>query len=64
MFDNIRRDFEIYGRPLSNGGFWTLFVYRFGVWSMKRRFPPFRWLLRSIQNSLPNTSPKPLKLPA
>ncbi len=48
MFDNIRRDFEIYGRPLSNGGFWTLFVYRFGVWSMKRRFPPFRWLLSAI----------------
>jgi serine O-acetyltransferase len=44
MFENIRDDFNTHGRSLRNAGFWALVVYRFGVWSLRRRFPPWRWL--------------------
>jgi len=47
MFDNIRADYARH-RPLRNRALWALVVYRFGRWSMQRKFPPWRWLTSKI----------------
>jgi len=52
MFDNIREDFRTHDSSLRDGGFWALFVYRFGVWSMNRRFPPWRWFTSRVYGVL------------
>lgn len=43
MFDDIRADYVLH-RPLRNRALWALAVYRFGRWSMRRKFGPWRWL--------------------
>ena len=48
MFNNIRTDYDTHGRTLRDGGFWAMFVFRYGEWSMKRRFPPWRWLTSAV----------------
>lgn len=48
MLDNVRKDFEVHGRSLRHGGFWAMLVYRYGVWSMNRKFPPWRWLTSKV----------------
>jgi serine O-acetyltransferase len=52
MFDNIREDYRVHGRSLTHGGFWALVVYRFGVWSLRQRFPPWRWLTSKVYRIL------------
>jgi serine O-acetyltransferase len=52
MFENVRDDFNIHGRSLRNAGFWTMLVYRFGVWSLGRRFGPWRWLTSKMYGVL------------
>lgn len=52
MFASIRKDFDTHGRTLRSGGFWAMFVYRFGVWSMNRRFAPWRWLTSALYMAL------------
>jgi len=47
MFDDIRADYALH-RPLRNRALWALVVYRFGRWSMQRKFPPWRWLTSKI----------------
>lgn len=32
MFNNIREDWQQYGRQLSRHGFWAMLLYRFGRW--------------------------------
>jgi serine O-acetyltransferase len=44
MFQNIRDDWAVHGRSLTNGGFWALVVYRFGAWSLEWQFKPMRWM--------------------
>lgn len=51
MFDNIRADYALH-RPLRNRAFWALVVYRFGRWSMERKFPPWRWLTSKVYGVL------------
>lgn len=51
MFDNIRADYALH-RPLRNRALWALVVYRFGRWSMQRKFPPWRWLTSKIYGLL------------
>lgn len=48
MLDNIRKDFTTHGRSLREGGFWAMLVYRFGVWSLNRKLPPWRWLTSKV----------------
>ena len=48
MLRNIRNDFETYGRTFRSAGFWAMFVYRFGVWSMNRRFRPWRSITSAV----------------
>lgn len=52
MFDNIREDFRIHGHSLTNGAFWAMVVYRYGAWSLKRRFGPWRWLTSKVYGVL------------
>lgn len=47
MFDNIRADYALH-RPLRNRALWALVVYRFGGWSMRLKFPPWRWLTSKV----------------
>jgi serine O-acetyltransferase len=47
MFENIRADYALH-RPLRNRALWALVVYRFGRWSMERRFGPWRWLTSKV----------------
>ena len=41
MFNNIREDWQTYGRQLSRHGFWAMLLYRYGRWRYSIR--P-RWL--------------------
>jgi len=52
MWQEIRDDYRIHGRSLTNGAFWALLVYRYGVWSMHRRFKPWRWLTSKLYGVL------------
>jgi serine O-acetyltransferase len=51
MFDNIRADYVLH-RPLRNRALWALVVYRFGRWSLQRKFPPWRWLTSKVYGLL------------
>lgn len=48
MFENIREDYRIHGRKLRSRAFWAMAVYRFGIWSLNRRFPPWRWFTSKL----------------
>jgi serine O-acetyltransferase len=52
MWQDIREDFDIHGRSFTNGGFWAMVVYRYGVWSLNRRFKPWRWFTGKIYGIL------------
>ncbi len=52
MFDNLRDDIRVHGWRLSNRAIWALAVYRFGRWSLERKFPPCRWLTGKIYGCL------------
>jgi serine O-acetyltransferase len=56
MLENIRRDFTTHERSFGNGGFWVMVVFRFGVWSMKRRFLPWRWITSKVYGLLQRVS--------
>src|SRR3989344_4870579 len=51
MFDNIRADYALH-RPLRNRALWALVVYRFGRWSLQRKFLPWRWLPSKVYGFL------------
>lgn len=51
MFENIRADYALH-RPLRNRALWALVVYRFGRWSLQRRFVSSRWLTSKIYGFL------------
>ncbi len=34
MFDNLKKDFAIYGKKISHRGFWALICARFGQWGI------------------------------
>jgi serine O-acetyltransferase len=51
MFENIRADYALH-RPLRNRALWALAVYRFGRWSMERKFGPWRWLTSKLYGIL------------
>lgn len=51
MFDNIRADYVLH-RPLRNRALWALVVYRFGRWSLQRKFLPWRWLTSKVYGFL------------
>ncbi len=44
MFDNIRRDFKLHDSSVLNRAWWAMIVYRFGRWSLARRWGVTRWL--------------------
>lgn len=44
MFDNIRRDFKLHDRSVLNRAWWAMIVYRYGRWSLARRWDFTRWL--------------------
>ena len=48
---SIRDDYRLHGSSLSNGGFWAVAVYRFGVWS-DTQAAPLRSLLIFAYNRL------------
>jgi serine O-acetyltransferase len=42
MFENIREDWVTHERSFTRGGFWTLAVYRFGLWRDRITWRPLR----------------------
>lgn len=48
MFSAIREEYRVHGRLVRHTGFWTILVYRFGVWAQRRRLPMFRWGLGKV----------------
>ena len=48
MFDNIRRDFRLHDSSLLNRAWWAMIVYRYGRWSLARRWGVTRWLSGAI----------------
>lgn len=52
MFPNVREDYDVHGRSLMNRAFWAMLVYRYGVWTLKQKFPPWRWLVSKIYGVL------------
>ena len=53
MFENLREDWDVYGRDLSRQGLWVMAVYRFGRWryQIKPRLLrlPFSFLYRLLK---------------
>ena len=43
MFDHIRADFQTHGRSWRHRALWAMVVYRFGRWSLGRRWALTRW---------------------
>ena len=52
MFENLREDWQTYGRDLSRQGFWVMCVFRFGQWRYRVRPTPLRKLLSFIYRVL------------
>lgn len=52
MFVNIRADFRIHERSLSNRALWALVTYRFGNWALGRRLKPYRWCMSKLYGVL------------
>ncbi len=48
MFENLREDWQTYGRDLSRQGFWVMCVFRFGQWRYRVKPAPLRKLFSFI----------------
>lgn len=48
MFDQIRSDYKRHDSAALNPALWAILNYRFGVWSLKIRFAPWRWFVSKI----------------
>lgn len=52
MFANVREDYAVHGRSLSNRAFWAMLTYRFGRWSLSMAWRPARWVSGKIYGFL------------
>ena len=52
MFEQIRKDYTVHGRSLSNPALWAMAVYRFGQWADRLRPVPLRWLFGKAYGAL------------
>jgi serine O-acetyltransferase len=48
MFENLREDWQTYGRDPSRQGFWVMCVFRFGQWRYRVRPAPLRQCLSLV----------------
>jgi serine O-acetyltransferase len=48
LFETIKADYRRHGCSPLSPAFISLFVYRFGRWSVQRKNPAFRWLVSKI----------------
>lgn len=53
MFENIKEDWQTYGRDLTKPGLWVMVVYRFGRWRYKIPYRllrlPFSFLYKALK---------------
>ncbi|CAM2064429.1 Serine acetyltransferase [Sulfidibacter corallicola] len=47
-----REDYHLHGARLRNTAWWAIAIYRFGAWTLERRFPPWRWFVGKIYGLL------------
>ncbi len=52
MLERIRRDYKIHGRSCMDRAFWAMAVFRFGQWTLRRRFGPWRWCVSKVYGCL------------
>ena len=48
MFDQLRSDYQRHGSSILNPALWAVCNYRYGVWALKIRFTPLRWIASKI----------------
>jgi len=52
MFQTLREDYIRHGRSLTDAGFVSLAIYRYGRWALHRRNPAARWIANKFYGLL------------
>src|SRR5712692_6412009 len=52
MLKRIYAEYVRYGRSLMSRSMWAIIVYRYGVWSLRLRPKPIRWIASRIYGCL------------